>query len=43
MRNLVAKHMNTYNRPAVELDKRQKYLDDEHEKEVQEQLDEEEE
>lgn len=27
-RNLVAKHMNTYNRPSVVPDKRDKHLDD---------------
>lgn len=31
-RNLVAKHMNTYNRASVVPDKRDKYLDDAYEK-----------
>ena len=34
MRNFVAKHMNTYNRSSVVLDKRNKMLDDEYEKEM---------
>lgn len=33
-RNLVAKHMNTYNRPSVVPDKRDKHLDDLMEQEV---------
>lgn len=36
--NLVAKHMNTYNRPSVELNKRNKHLDDAYEKELEEEL-----
>lgn len=38
-RNYVAKHMNTYNRPSVELDKRNKHLDDAYEKEMGEEVD----
>lgn len=34
-RNLVAKHMNTYNRSSVVQDKRDKYLDDIHEQEME--------
>lgn len=37
-RNYVAKHMNTYNRPSVELDKRNKHLDDAYEKEMGEEV-----
>lgn len=36
--NLVAKHMATFNRPSVELDKRSKYLDDAYEKELDDEL-----
>ena len=41
-RNFVAKHMRTFNRPSVELDKRNKHLDDAYEREVEEELEEEE-
>lgn len=41
-RNFVAKHMRTFNRPNVELDKRNKHLDDAYEREVEEELEEEE-
>ena len=41
-RNYVAKHMRTFNRPSVELDKRNKHLDDAYEREVEEELQEEE-
>jgi len=34
-RNYVAKHMNTYNRASVELDKRDKYLQEAYEKEME--------
>lgn len=37
-RNFVAKHMRTFNRPSVELDKRNKQLDDAYEREVEEEL-----
>lgn len=36
--NLVAKHMNTYNRSSVVPDKRDKHLDDVYEQEVAEAL-----
>lgn len=36
--NYVAKHMNTYNRASVELDKRDKHLDDMYERETEEEL-----
>lgn len=36
--NFVAKHMATFNRPSVELDKRSKHLDDVYEKELDEEL-----
>jgi len=35
-RNFVAKHMNTYNRPQVVENKRQKWLDEQHAKQVDE-------
>lgn len=35
-RNFVAKHMNTYNRPSVVENKRQKWLDEQHAKQVDE-------
>lgn len=38
--NFVAKHMHTFNRPSVELDKRDKMLDDLYEQELDEQIDE---
>lgn len=41
--NLVAKHMNTYNRASVVPDKRDKHLDDVYEQEVAEALKDEEE
>jgi hypothetical protein len=40
--NFVAKHMNTYNRPSVVLDKRSKYLDDAAEQDIEDELVEEE-
>lgn len=39
--NFVAKHMETFNRPSVEIDKRSKYLDDAYEKELDDELTEE--
>lgn len=39
-RNYVAKHMNTYNHPSVELDKRNKHLDDAYERELEEEIEE---
>lgn len=40
--NLVAKHMNTYNRASVVPDKRDKHLDDVYEQELEQELGEEE-
>lgn len=39
--NFVAKHMETFHRPSVELDKRSKYLDDMAEREIDDALTEE--
>lgn len=33
-RNFVAKHMNTYNRPCVEENKRQKWIDEQHSRQI---------
>ena len=38
-RNIVAKHMNTHNRSSIVPDKRDKYLDDLHEQEMEQEED----
>lgn len=35
-RNFVAKHMNTYNRSSVEENKRQKWIDEQHARQIEE-------